>query len=79
MEALPSRDPANHPSQPKMKYLWKIRHNSQRKYWPGQREEVRMRKNMKPTKGRDSKIDSKVANYDEGMKREGKNENLLFK
>ena len=67
METLPGTDLANHPSQPKMKYLWKNRHNFQRKYWPGQREEVKMRKNMKPTKGRDSKINLKVANYDEGM------------
>ena len=54
-------------SQPKIKYFWKKKHNSQRKYWPEQQEEVKMRKNMKPTKGRDSKTNSKVANDDEGM------------
>ena len=51
-ETLPARHPVNPPSQPKMKYFWKNRHNSQRKYWPEQREEVKMRKNMKPTKRR---------------------------
>ena len=71
MDLNSNTDTADHeavtPSQPKIKYFWKKKHYSQRKYWPEKQEEVKTRKNMKPTKGRDSKTNSKVANDDEGM------------
>ena len=64
-ETLAGTDRANHPSQPKMKYLWRNIHNFQRKYRPEHLEEVKLSQNMKPRK--DSQINSRVANNDGGM------------